>query len=111
MNDGTNNPTDKPVSPINGQPIPVSTGRPKGTPNKATTQAREAIARFVDANTERLQGWLDDIAKEDPLAAFECVTKIIEYHVPKLQRTDVQALDKDGKPSDGMILVIQERAN
>jgi len=64
-------------------------GRPKGLANKSTSRAREAIARFVDDNSERMQGWLDQIAEKDgPKAAFECVRDLIEYHVPKLARTE-----------------------
>lgn len=65
-------------------------GRQKGTPNKATANARAAIAVFVDGNTERLQGWLDQIAETDgPKAAFQCLMDVMEYHVPKLARTEV----------------------
>lgn len=71
--------------------------RPKGSPNKATANAREAIARFVDENAPRLAGWLDDIAKtQGPAVAFRCVTDLLEYHVPKLARTEVTG--KDGGP-------------
>lgn len=64
-------------------------GRQKGTPNKSTALAREAIARFVDGNAEKLQGWLDEIAEtEGPKAAFECFMDVVEYHVPKLARTE-----------------------
>jgi hypothetical protein len=63
-------------------------GRPKGTQNKDTALAREAIARFVDNNTERLQEWLDQIAIESPEKAFNCVRDLLEYHVPKLNRTE-----------------------
>lgn len=67
-------------------------GRAPGTPNKSTVTAREAIARFVDGNVERLQGWLDEIAadpKHGPMAAFKCVQDVMEYHIPKLARTEV----------------------
>lgn len=65
-------------------------GRPKGCANKATANAREAIARFVDGNADRVQGWLDAIAAENgPLMAFRCYTDMIEYHVPKLSRTEL----------------------
>lgn len=68
-------------------------GRQTGTPNKATTAAREAIAAFVDANAERLQGWLDKIAKTEPEKAFRMVMDVVEYHVPKLARTEVTGSD------------------
>ena len=40
--------------------------RPKGSLNKATVSAREAIGAFVDANSYQLQGWLDQIATGVP---------------------------------------------
>ena len=65
-------------------------GRPKGVVNKSTSNAREAIARFVDGNAHRVQIWLDAIAEtEGPLKAFQCYTDMIEYHVPKLSRTEL----------------------
>jgi hypothetical protein len=66
-------------------------GRPPGLPNKTTALAREAIARFIDGNADRLQGWLDEIAADEklgPKAAFECFKDLLEYHVPKLARTE-----------------------
>lgn len=64
-------------------------GRPKGIPNKATIGAREAIALFVDGNAERLNGWLDAIAADSPKDAFDCFMKVVDYHIPRLQRTIV----------------------
>lgn len=75
-------------------------GRKPGTSNKDVALARQAIAQFVDNNTERLQGWLDQIAMESPEKAFNCVRDLIEYHVPKLARLESQALDKNGQPAD-----------
>lgn len=83
-------------------------GRIAGTPNKVTTQARAAIAEFVEGNAYRLQTWLDEIAngkpeideagdpipgkwavKPDPVRAFELFQSVIEYHVPKLARSEL----------------------
>jgi hypothetical protein len=72
-------------------------GRPPGTPNKSTANAREAIARLVEGNMGRVQGWLDEIhAKDGPKAAMACFTDLIEYHVPKLARSEVEQ-HHDGK--------------
>lgn len=78
-----------------------SAGRKQGVPNKATNAAREAISKFVDGNAHRLQEWLDQIAdgeKKDgtevyltqpnPEKAFNLFQSIIEYHIPKLARTE-----------------------
>lgn len=70
-------------------------GRKKGVPNKATADARSAIASFVDGNAHRLQDWLDRIAENDPEKAFSLFQSVIEYHVPKLARTEHTG--KDGE--------------
>lgn len=98
-----------------------SAGRPKGVPNKATAQGREAIASFVEGNTGRLNRLLDaienGIEKDDgegyivypnPKGAFDCIMSVCEYHLPKLQRQEVQPLGKDGKPSDGITKIVIE---
>jgi hypothetical protein len=82
-------------------------GRTAGTPNKATGAAREAIAAFVDGNAHRLQEWLTAVAEgvvepagEDgkpgkvlvapnPARAFELFQSVVEYHIPKLARTEL----------------------
>ena len=71
-------------------------GRVKGVPNKATKNAREAIAMLVDGNTHRLEGWLDEIAAKDPEKAWRCMMDVIEYHIPKLARTEHTG--EDGGP-------------
>lgn len=86
-------------------------GRPAGTPNKATAQAREAIAAFVEGNVERLNGWLDAIANESPKQAFDCFMGVVEYHIPKLARTESQTLDKDGKPTDPISKIVIEHVD
>jgi hypothetical protein len=69
-------------------------GRGKGTPNKATANAREAIAAFVEQQTPRLAHLLERIeAEEGALAAFKCIQDMVEYHVPKLSRAEVTGSD------------------
>ena len=70
-------------------------GRPTGVPNKSTAAAREAIAAFVEGNVDRLTGWLDKMAEDNPEAAFKAFMSVVEYHVPKLQRSEITG--KDGK--------------
>ena len=76
-------------------------GRASGTPNKATTEARQAIASFVDGNAHRLTGWLDKVADgvktpdgadyvvpPNPAKAFDMFQSVVEYHIPKLARQE-----------------------
>jgi hypothetical protein len=70
---------------------PKGAGRPLGSPNKSTALAREAIARFVDGNSHKLQEWLEALSfltKYGPKQAFDCFMQVAEYHVPKLARTE-----------------------
>lgn len=76
-------------------------GRPPGMPNKATADARQAIAAFVDGNAHRLTEWLDLVAygvqgkdgeyvvNPNPAKAFDMFQSVVEYHVPKLARMEV----------------------
>jgi uncharacterized protein YbjT (DUF2867 family) len=63
-------------------------GRPPGTPNKATATVREAIALFAEQNVGKLQGWLDRVATRDPAKAADLFARVLEYHIPKLARTE-----------------------
>lgn len=91
----------------------AGSGRAKGTVNKATATAREAIAAFVDDNSRRMDELLDQIAEgipvrdvasgepiinsdgsvkwlvePNPKAAFDAMQSVIEYHIPKLARVE-----------------------
>jgi hypothetical protein len=71
-------------------------GRRKGSINKATRTAKEAIAHFIDGNAHKLQGWLEAIELSDgPKAAAALYADLIEYAVPKLARTELTG--KDGE--------------
>lgn len=96
-------------------------GRPRGAVNKATATAREAIAAFVDDNSNRLESWLDQIAEgipqrkvetnevllnsdgsvkwlvePNPRSAFDAMQSVVEYHIPKLAR--IEQTGADGGP-------------
>ena len=77
-------------------------GRPKGSPNRATADVRAAIAVFAEGNAHKLQEWLDRVAegsegvRPDPAKAADLYLRAIEYHIPKLARTEVTG--QDGGP-------------
>lgn len=100
-------------------------GRQAGTPNKATREAREAMALFVEGNAHRLTEWLDRVSDgvkvetqdaetglvsveyivpPNPAKAFEMFQSVVEYHIPKLARTE--HVGSDDKP-----LVIEHNVN
>ena len=64
-------------------------GRPPGSLNKSTSAVREAIARMADENADNFVGWLNQVASTNPEKACDIYLKAIEYHIPKLARTEV----------------------
>lgn len=68
--------------------MPGSGGLRTGSPNKSTADARKAIAEFVDGNAHRLVDWLDRVSDDNPAKAFELFQSVVEYHIPKLARTE-----------------------
>ena len=82
--------TDKKMPPAAGN------GRPKGSPNKSTAAVREAIAKMAEMNAPRFALWLDEVAQKSPEKACDIYLRAIEYHIPKLARTEVTGTD--GQP-------------
>lgn len=72
-------------------------GRVKGVPNKSTQKVREMMAMIAEENAENFISWLAETAagnpeaglKPDPKGAADLYLKAIEYHIPKLARTEV----------------------
>jgi hypothetical protein len=81
---------------VKRKPPAAGKGRVKGTPNKATGLAREAIAKLVEGNVDQLQDWLAQIAadeKQGPAVAFKLLMDVMEYHIPKLSRAEHTGAD------------------
>tara|TARA_R110000868_G_scaffold189574_3_gene432623 strand:+ start:133 stop:402 length:270 start_codon:yes stop_codon:yes gene_type:complete len=62
-------------------------GSRAGVPNKATQDVRAAIAAFASANVGQMSVWLAGI--DDPAKKLDLYLKAIEYHIPKLARSEV----------------------
>jgi hypothetical protein len=63
-------------------------GRPKGTPNKVTTDIKEAYKKLIEDNLDNLTGWLEKIAEKDPEKAIRILNDLSEYVIPKLARQE-----------------------
>ena len=57
----------------------------KGIPNKTTDNLRKRVEEILDENWERLG---NDIDKLSPKERVDTVVKLLEYALPKLNRTE-----------------------
>jgi len=72
-------------------------GRPKGVPNRSTTEFRDTIRALLENNSENVEKWLAEVAegdittdrKPDPDKALDMFAKLAEYAAPKLARTEL----------------------
>jgi hypothetical protein len=67
-------------------------GSRAGVPNKATTDVRNAIAVFASAHAATISEWL--LAVEDPGKRLDLYFRALEYHIPKLGRTELTGADE-----------------
>jgi hypothetical protein len=68
-------------------------GRKAGVGNKTTVDVRNAIALIAQNNAGNFAQWLGEVALEDPGKAADLYLKAIEYHIPKLARSEVSGPD------------------
>jgi hypothetical protein len=69
----------------------LAKGRPKGSLNRTTEQAKVTIQRAVNGILDTMQSDLQEIKKRDPIRAMELAIKLLEFSVPKLKSIDMHA--------------------
>jgi len=90
----------------NRKPPNAGKGRVKGVPNKATADVRQAVSGFAQNRAADVDRWVQQtadgirekgkdgkpgewIVKPDPGRAAQIYFGAIEYHIPKLSRTEL----------------------
>ena len=84
------------AAPKGTRPPNAGKGRPKGAPNKLTTDVREAIKMLAENNITKLDLWLTRVSKRTPAKAADILLRTLEYHIPKLGRSEITG--KNGEP-------------
>jgi hypothetical protein len=87
------------------KPPRAGRGRPPGSPNKVTRDARQAFADLLDSKSEKAARLWEIVAKKDPARALEILGKLGEYVMPKLARTEHSG------PHGGAIPIASASAN
>ena len=76
----------------NGRFAEGNEGRPKGIPNKTTTEIREAFSELLQGNLEQLKV---DIASLEPASRVKLLLDMAQFVVPKLRNVDLKTDEKE----------------
>ena len=66
-------------------------GRPKGSINKTTQQAKLAISRLANHGIDALREDLEKIREKNPIEAAKLYIRLLEFVVPKQSQVDMRA--------------------
>lgn len=77
-------------------------GKPKGSISKVTKDQRERAALIIDNNIEKMQGWIDKVAAENPERAYKMVLDMFEFSLPKLK-----AIELSGPGGKDLTFIVQ----
>lgn len=69
-------------------------GRPKGTPNKVTSELKEKVLMFIDNNFDQLQIDFNTVDPKDRLIIIE---KLLKYAIPT--KVEQEVIKEDDTPS------------
>lgn len=69
----------------------LAKGRPKGSLNRTTEQAKLTIQRAVNGVLDTMGKDLEEIKKRNPERAMELAIKLLEFSIPKLKSIDMNA--------------------
>lgn len=69
----------------------LSKGRPKGAVNRSTEQMKLSIARATNRVLDDLPKLMEELVKKDPKGAVDVALKLLEFHLPKMSRIEMQA--------------------
>ena len=76
----------------NGRFAEGNEGRPKGIPNKTTTEIREAFSELLQGNLEQLKV---DIASLEPASRVKLLLDMAQFVVPKLRSVDLKTDEEE----------------
>jgi len=67
-------------------------GRPKGSSNRTTKEAREFFTKVVQGQFDNIEGAMQELYEKDKARYIDSLTKLVQYVLPK--KTDITTDDK-----------------
>ena len=65
-------------------------GRKRGSLNRKTAQSREIAQLIIEGNVDKVQGWIDRVARRNPAKAADIFLRFFEFVQPKLVRSELR---------------------
>ena len=85
--------------------LPKTGGRKKGTANKVTANMRETIDTFLSENFDDMKLQFEQLEPRDKINAY---IRLLEFTVPKLNRTQNEITGANGAPLHTVIKFIDD---
>lgn len=73
-----------PAAPVRNRPRTSGSRREQ----RSIARVRSAMAKLLEDNADKYQGWLEEAAKEHPLKALVLLKDLAEFYMPKLGRIE-----------------------
>ena len=90
----------------------LSTGRPKGSPNKENRELRDAIQAIVNGAIPDVVSVLAEMRETNPVKYTENVLKLMEYVIPKMRSVDnTISVDPEHLGSIKIEVITKEKLN
>ena len=88
----------------------LSTGRPKGSPNKENKDLREAIQAIVNGAIPDVVAVLAEMRETNPIKYTENVLKLMEYVITKMRSVDTNiSMDTESLSSIKIEVITKEK--
>lgn len=79
-------------------------GRPKGVPNKMTTEVRQWLSLLIDKNRKQVE---KDLKELEPKERLQMLEKLMQYVIPKQQAVSA-TIDYERLSDEQLNIVIHE---
>lgn len=70
-----------------------------------------AVSELISGNVDNLQTWLDYVAKDNPVKAFDLLIKMMEFVIPKLSRTEYKDPARESDAQQINVQIIGHKSN